>query len=316
MLNKPAARQKTAQTGRRRPTTHEITIQGKVVSTETPEGQPVSMELEKLVGLVKSYGGRALHTGCVLPDGVKFVRSQGPVTVWVYERTPQVYNLRWIAGDSPSPFGKDTTYRSVRIALPYLVVLAVFITGRNGRLQLSPYNECFFRNDPLKSADDELLYPALLNCSKFKPPEGHPLSWICTANMDLRLQGRHPDENRRLRDSLRALLHCLLETGYNRSSEHHEESSWFTESAGVDPRIATIEAWEKATTSDSIFVLDVPWLKTGKSLGQVIDRIFGNAQASRPPLASATDIARLMINNSDRETPEKHALGAIIDEIF
>lgn len=135
---------------------------------------------------------------------------------------------------------------------------------------------------------------------------------------------------------MRALLHCLLETGYNKSSEHHEESSWFTESAGVDPRIAAIEEWEKATASDSLFVLDLPWLKTGMTLGQVMDRIFANARVSLPRMTSATDLARLMINNSSAgiaesggenngeaageikslEQLEQDVLGAIIDEIF
>ena len=48
---------------------------------------------------------------------------------------------------------------------------------------LSGHNECFFRRRPLEKEDDDLLYPALLNCSKFTPQEGKPLSWICTAKM-------------------------------------------------------------------------------------------------------------------------------------
>ncbi len=316
MLSKLAARRAEARSASRRQTVHQVTIKGELVSTATPEGQPVCMKLKDLLGLISTHGDRSLETGGLLPDGVKLVRSRGPVTVWTYQRPPQVHNLRWIAADSPVPFGKGSTYRSVRIALPYLVVLAVFITGRNNRLQLSQYNECFFRNEPLKSVEDQLFYPALLNCSKFNPQEGHPLSWICTANMDLRRLGRLPDENERMRGSMNALLHCLLETGYNHSSEHHEETSWFTESATVDPRVATVERWEQATAKDSLFVLDVPWLKTGRSLGQVIERIFDNAGSSRGRLATSNDLMRLMANNSERLPAKEEAQGVFIDELF
>ena len=41
--------------------------------------------------------------------------------------------------------------------------------------------------------------------------------------------------------------------------------------------------WEKATQEDTLFVLDVPWLSTGMSLGQVAERIFRNANV--PPFA-------------------------------
>jgi hypothetical protein len=302
MFNKLTAR-KADRPLRRRPV-HQVTIRGQLVTTVTPEGQQLCMEVGELLKLVVAYSGRSMGTGCLLPDGVKLVRSQGPMTVWVYERPPQVHNLRWIAADSPVPYGKGAVYRTVRIALPYLVVLAVFTTGGNRRLQLSGYNECFFRNGPLKSGDDQLCYPALLNCSKFENQGGRPLSWICTEHLDTRPLARIADEDRRMRESMRALLHCLLETGYNYSSEHHELTSWFSESTGVDLRVTTIEAWEEATAADSLFALDVPWLKTGVSLGQVIDRIFGNANSSAPQLGSATDIMRMMANNSGKTVRE------------
>jgi hypothetical protein len=273
-----------------------VVIRGREVLAISPEGQAASMSLEKLIKILTGFNTR-VNTDCILPDGIKLIASRGPVTIWVYERAAQVYSLKWITEDSPKPYGRGTTYRTVRISLPYLVVLAVFIPGRANRTQLSGYNECFFRQAPLRSPDDELFYPALLNCSKFDPQKGRPLSWICTAKLDYRSLSKEPDDNRRMRISLRALLHTLLEAGYNRSSEHHEESSWFTESAAADPRISTIENWEKATAEDPLFVLDVPWLKTGRTLEQIIERIFSNLGAMRPQFSSATDIKRLLFNH-------------------
>jgi len=274
-----------------------VAIRGDKVYVSSPEGYQASIELGKLIDIMIRSNGSRMETGCVLPDGVKLVSSSGAVTIWVYERHPQVYSLKWIARDSPAPFGRRTKYRTVRISLPYLIVIAVFVPGKHDRIQLSNHNECFFRTSPLKSVHDDLFYPALLNCSKFQPPDGHPLSWICTAKLDLRQLSSMPDDHVRMRASLRALLHTLLETGYNFSSEKHEGQSWYSESLGIDPRISTIEKWEKATVQDPLFCLDVPWLRTGYTLGQVTERIFKNQGALGPRILSAPDIQRIVFNH-------------------
>jgi len=272
-----------------------LTIQGATIRATSPEGQVATMGLQRLAELLARQGMSTC--GTVLPDGVKLLESRGPVSVWVHESPPRVYSFKWIAGDSAAPFGQGTKYRIVRIALPYLIVLVVFEPHGRGAQQLSGRNECFFRVAPLSSGDDELLFPALLNCSKFTPPHGKPLSWICTAQMNRAAIAREPDTPKRLRAGFHALLQCLLETGFNYSSEHHEGASWFTESARVDPRIASVEAWEKATEHDPLFVLDVPWLKTGLGLRQVLDRIFLHSRAHDVPFATARDAARLVFNH-------------------
>ena len=183
-----------------------IKINEKTVQAVSPEGQTASMSLEQLFEAAAPGG---MNTrGVILPDGVKLIDSRGPITLWVHETPPRVYGFKWIAKDSPSRFGRGTKYGTVRIALPYLVVVASFEGST-----LSGSNECFFRTAPLEDEDDELCYPALLNCSKFTPQEGRPLSWICTANLgpESCMPPRKP--KRRMRTGFRALLHCLLETG-------------------------------------------------------------------------------------------------------
>jgi len=270
-----------------------ITIEGSTVRAVTPEGQAATMEIAELA---RALGQQRMDTGSsALPDGVKAVLSQGPMTVWVHQTPPRVFQLKWIAADSPSRFGPGTVYRKVRIALPYLIVLAVFVPV-DGTLQLSDWNECFFRTRPLDSLDDPLCFPALLNCSKFDPPDLRPLSWICTQHLDRRSLGREKDENGRLRAGLRLLLHCLLDTGFNYSSEEHEASSWFTESTRADPRVASIEAWEEATRREPLFVLDVPWLPAGLSVREVVQRIFRLQRCEGGGVATASDLARLIFN--------------------
>ena len=60
-----------------------------------------------------------------------------------------------------------------------------------------------------------------------------------------------------------------------------------------------VEAWEKASNKDPLFVLDVPWLRTEHSMRQVVDRIFQH----RPTIGlrrhewTAASLARLIFNH-------------------
>jgi hypothetical protein len=272
-----------------------LTIQGKEVTAASPEGRTAVMPLEAFLAKVAA---RRMDTGgIVLPDGVKAVLTEGAITIWVWECPPCVQRFQWIAPDSPVPFGPGTTYRPVRLALPYLIMLAVFAADASGQLQLSGANECFFRVEPLKTLDDALLYPALLNCSRFDPPEEHPLSWICTQHLKPTPGMRDPEPSRRLTASFEALRHCLLETGFNLSSEHHEASSWYTASRQVDPRIATVEAWESASEQNSLFVLEVPWLSAQHTVRQAAERIFNQQQARAKAPRTAAALARVVFNH-------------------
>jgi hypothetical protein len=269
-----------------------ITIEGKEVRACSPEGLTARMTL---IDLIEQVAGHGMETnGIVLPDGVRWIETRGPITIWVHQTPPRVYGFKWIARDSPAQFGNGAKYRMARLALPYLIVFAAF----EGDM-LSTYNECFFRVAPLENENDKLLYPALLNCSRFSQPEGRPLSWICTQNLDLAAILRLRSTSQRMQQGLKALMHCLLETGFNYSSEAHEGSSWFTESTKVCPQVSTVEQWEKASAGDPLFVLEVPWLKTGLSVRQVAERIFKNRDASNSRIASSADLARIIFNNSE-----------------
>jgi hypothetical protein len=265
------------------------------------------MKLESLLG--RTHAAVPDTRGAILPDGVKCVLPIGNGCIAVHQTPPRVYSFRWIAANSPAEYGPGTSYRQVRLALPYLLVLAAFERARGGLPQLSSHNECFFLNQPLdaKGLETELCYPALLNCSRFPDSPGHPLSWICTQNLSSREFGRAQNLDQSLRIGLQALLHHLLETGFNRSSEHHEMSSWFAESvaARIDPRIASVEAWERATAEDPLFVLEVPWIPTGFSLQKVVERIGEAHGPSRARVTCAEDVARLILNatHRSRRTP-------------
>jgi len=243
--------------------------------------------------------GPGLGTGdLIIPDGVKAILSRGNITLCVWEQPPRIHQLSWIAADSPIPFGPGTKYRNVRIALPYLVIVAVFGRDGTGMPNLIYKDECFFRTEPLKSLDDTLLYPGLLNCSSWgnPPPDHTPLSWICTQHLKRtpKMQSKNPGD--RFCAGFEAVRYCLLATSFNLSSEHHEGNSWYGRSKKIDPRIASVEEWEKNTAKDPLFVLDVPWIPTKHSVRQLAERIFRQLHAEDTGVKTADDLARIIIN--------------------
>jgi hypothetical protein len=273
-----------------------VAIEAEEVRATTPEGAVATIAVDDLV---ERLAPRFPNTGnVILPDGVKALIPTANGLIAVHQTPPLVYNFRWIAPDSRVEHGPGVKYRQVRIALPYLVVLAVF-EGRRVP-HLSRRNECFFSNQPLENEglDTPLAFPALLNCSRFPDGGDRPLAWICTQHLPIEDFAGRPDLCASLRAGLRALLHHLLESGFNLSSEHHELSSWYSESvrAGVDPRISTVEKWEEATNADPLFVLEVKWLPTGRTLGQIAERIASAAEDGAPRIRTADDVARVVLH--------------------
>jgi hypothetical protein len=279
-----------------------VTLEGQQARAQLPEGAVASLPLADLMEkLVPSLPD---SRGAVLPDGVKLLRATARGgCILVHQTPPRVHQFRWIAPESPSEYGPGTIYRTVRLALPYLVVFAVFQRGPGGMPCLSQRNECFFVNDPLdrRGLETELCYPALLNCSRYPDSPENPVAWICTQHLGRAARGRRSSVDASLRAGLSALLRHLLESGFNLSSERHELNSWFTETvaAAVDPRIASVEAWEQATAENPLFVLEVPWLPTGHTLGSLTERIAGFLGGSRT-VAAAGDVARIIVNHQSR----------------
>ena len=275
-----------------------ITIEGDEACAVSPEGATSRMKLTELFS--KLAPRQPDSAEIVLPDGVKALIPMTSGVVVVHQTPPRVYCFKWIAPDSKADYGRGTSYRDVRIALPYVVVLGVFEGTRGAVPTLGMRNECFFLNQPLDTngLDTKLHFPALLNCSRFPDRPEHPLAWICTQHLRASEDAVQSSLEGSIRTGLSALLRHLLESGFNRSSEHHEINSWYSETvaAGIDPRIASVEAWEKATAENPLFVLEVPWLSTGKSLREVTQRIVEAGRSARSLPATASDLARVIHN--------------------
>jgi len=213
-----------------------------------------------------------------LPDGVKFYDWRPPFLVVVHQSPPHVRQLRWIAADSPVPFGEGVVYRKVRLSLPYAVTFAVY-EQRGPGLYLTHANELYFRNEPLRSRQDQVGYPALLNLSQVHTPLREK-AWICTQYLE-------PDPDATWTEQLQMLLEHTWNGGFNLSSENHEGASWFGLSEGIHPDLHPVERWEQASAAFDAFALTVPWKTVPLCVADIMDCIFEesrNAPGARPDL--------------------------------
>jgi hypothetical protein len=240
----------------------------------------------------------------VIPDGVRLIASRGPLTIMLYEVPPQAHRLKWIARDSPVPYGGGSLakYEERCLALPFVLIVAVFV-AHGAHLALTTMNEAYFRAAPLTGPDDELCFPALLNVSRYpeEVADRMPLAWICTQFMDPRPLASEKDVSRRLRASLRMLRATLLETGFNYSSEHHELCSYWTLSKEKIDAVADVERWEALSREDPLLGLKIDWLpavwqEQRLTVGGLLERIFANNVRRAPRVTSAADLARLVHN--------------------
>jgi hypothetical protein len=155
--------------------------------------------------------------------------------------------------------------------MPYAISFVVYC--RHGaHLTLVGYNELYFRNEPVKTRDDPLGYPALLNVSQIEAP-GRSRAWICT-------QYLHVDPGLPWDAQLAALLNHTWNGAFNLSSEHHEGASWYGVSKGVHSDLHPIDRWERATANSETFALHVPWKPAPLNVGQTMCAMVEECQQS------------------------------------
>lgn len=298
--------------------TDELQIQDNQVIVTSPEGARVRIPLPELLKLLTA---RKVNTGSlVLPNGIRSVMSKGDWSLFVYEMAPQVARVKWIAPNSGADFGPGTEYRDYQQSWPYIILMILWGPAMRGFSRtLHGSCEVFWRQRPLVSIEeDKLDYPCLLNASKFHAAEANsrPLSWLCTQHIP-RDYLRERDECRRFRGALRALLQVLVGMAFNRSSEHHEERSWYTEynRRGCDKRFSSPETWQKATRDDPYWSLKAPLISTDLTVMEVAERMFRIHGMTESEIETGSDLARLIFNHGRRRSRARHApsKGALPD---
>jgi hypothetical protein len=242
----------------------QLTIHQETVVLTTEEGQQIERPEADLVQMLRGEFVPPL-SGTALPDGVKFVEWRPPLLLVVHQTPPHVRQFRWIANDSPVPFGPGTKYRKARLSIPYAITFALYAQQGAG-LFLTESNELYFRNEPLRARSDRLGYAALLNVSRIEAPL-RDRAWICTQYLD------YPDDADWTRQ-LQALLEHTWNGGFNLSSENHEGASWYGLSKGVHPELHPVERWERASAANDAFALSVQWRPVLLSVEEIMECLF------------------------------------------
>jgi hypothetical protein len=241
-----------------------LTIEAGKLLLTTDEGRQIELPEEQLIDMLRSEIEPPVN-GAALPDGIKFMAWRAPLLCVVHQWPAHVRQMRWITDDSPIPYGPGAVFQMRRLSIPYAVTFAVYFQ-RGSALHLTGSNELYFRNEPLRSKNDTLGYPALLNVSKIDTPK-RSRAWICTQHL-------HHDPRSDWTCQLGALLDHTWNGAFNRSSEHHEGASWYGASEGIHPELHPIERWEHATVVNDAFALSVPWKPAPLNVGQLMDSML------------------------------------------
>jgi hypothetical protein len=213
-----------------------------------------------------------------IPDGVRLLRRRGEAMALAIEERPQVRTVRWLADDSPVPYGPRAVYRTVRLAFPFIVLVVVLRRGG-----LTGYQQCFYRAAPVQRLDDPLFFPNLYNVAKGYGQQ----CWLCLVNLRKNLAPLPWGEK------VREIRRHLWGAGFNQSSEAHEGMSYWQAMRQVDARLSSLAAWEEASRRDPLFPLTVPWQPVGQTVGDVMEEMLSAVAPARPP-ASVPELVHLL----------------------
>lgn len=226
----------------------------------------------------------------LLAPGVLYFEQRGPKTVVVVQQPPQVRRVRWIADPDSTTAAEE--YRERALAFPYVVIVLSFDgASLDGRGQL------YYRAEPLNSLEDELLQPNLLNVTQGNDT---PHCWLCLGRLEM--------GSLSWSDRIARSLEFLWQSGFNYDFEV-PRGSCFTRARDLDPRIATVEAWERTSREHPLFPLEIPWPATGVTLaGAVAASLQGATRLTLP--RSGQDLADLLYRLPEVEAPHPLAPSA------
>ena len=254
----------------------ELRISGNTVQVRSGRSKLAEVAIGDFVRAV----GRASGPGpdVVVPRGVRVSRRVGEALAVAVEVPPGARRVRWIRDDSDEPFGEDAKYREVRLAFPFVIVLLVLHRGR-----LTGQQQLYYRTAPLESADDPLLLPNLYNVATGYGQR----CWLCLQHVNQQPDWT-PDQ------TISTAVDHTFSAAFNRSSDVHEGNSYWEMMRDIDPRVASVEAWEEATRADRCFPLGVAWKPAQTSVRAELDAMLGRLEAALPSEPSASQLAGLV----------------------
>jgi hypothetical protein len=247
-----------------------ITIKADKLVIETDEGKKVERDA-KILDEMYRQEFQPLSDGVANPDGTKFIEHQGPLMIVVHQQPAHVRQLRWIAPDSPRPYGSGVKYNKVRLSFPYTITLASFLRQPNNSYAITSRNELYFSNVPVVNKNTVLHYPALLNVSVMQYGGGRSSTWICTQYLGAKGTDHWTE-------TLEKLLQHTWNGAFNLSSEHHEGASWYG-SYSNNKKLTPVANWQEATSKDDAFGLKIEWTPAG-TVGDIVQAMLKDSGVS------------------------------------
>lgn len=204
----------------------------------------------------------------LLPIGSRFVLSRGPDLLATIEQPPQVRHFTWRPGGVQGPA------REYTLAFPYVLYLLLFHRGAFEEMRI------YYRPGPLTADTDSLYLSNLWNVSAADTP---------MARCRVCLQGRPLFDDLTLATQVQSVIEFFWGTGFNLAID----DNCFQRAARRDERIATLEAWEKATRSNPLFPLEVDWESTGAGLRETAEGLM-SWRGLPAPIENGADLADLI----------------------
>jgi hypothetical protein len=221
----------------------------------------------------------------LLPRGLRMLVERGDAAGVALEVPAHARTVRWIADDSPASFGADARYEECFLAFPYVVLLVVFQGGA-----LTGFQQLYYRTRPLRiGGDDELLLPNLYNVATAYRQR----CWVCLQHLRHAGTGSWPE-------LAEAVCEHVFRAAFNRSADEHEGNSYWARMRDVDPRVASVAAWEEATRVDPWFALDVAWRPAGTTARAELLGMLDHVAAAPPEKPTALDVVATILPRSRR----------------
>ena len=209
-----------------------------------------------LRSLADAMAGRGPWPG-VLPPGTRLALARGPSLVMAIEQAPQVRRVEWRPGTLKEAAGEAGAAgrRPVALATPYVLHLVRFFRETFEEMRV------YYRTATLQAEGDPLSLPNLWNVQAAESPLAR-----CRACV----RGRPALEGLALGAQAVAAIEFFWAAGFNLDVE----DNCFEQARRLDARVASLEAWEAATASDPLFVLQVPWAPAGLTIRQAMEHLL------------------------------------------
>jgi len=171
----------------------------------------------------------------IFPEDTKFAACDGASATFIIEQKPQ---LRTIINQNYS----RTVAKKPRLAFPYVIFGFHFL--KSGSMVSMT---CHCTNKPLLTLDDEIYHLTISNI--YKEPFG---TGVCRSYHSI------DDENLPLHMRVSNYIAEFWQSGFFSAKSHAAVRT-------NDRRLATFEAWVKATEEDPRFILEIGWPKVNRA---------------------------------------------------